>query len=73
MPSSLMVVISKGFGIVIQFVAAIGVSTLVAYFAAQSFGRSSRQSRQAIFSIVLIIGIIVAAVFMQYRVRHLSA
>jgi len=33
-----MAAVSKGFGTIMQFVVLVGISTLVAYFAAQSFG-----------------------------------
>jgi uncharacterized membrane protein YidH (DUF202 family) len=51
------------------FAGLILVSGVVAFFAARKWGRTKR-ARQAIYSVVGFVGIVIAVIVMQYRLRH---
>jgi hypothetical protein len=63
---------SKMASTLIAFAGLIFVSTIVALQAAKRLGGKSRNTRQAIYTIVGVIGIIIAGLFTQYRLRHLA-
>jgi hypothetical protein len=45
------------------------VSGVIAFFAARKWGRTKR-ARQAIYSVVGFVGIVIALLLTQYRLRH---
>jgi hypothetical protein len=63
-------VISRGFATILQFLATIAVWTLLAYLLRKTVG-GRRQTRQAIFSIILVFGIVASLFYMQHGLQHL--
>ena len=53
------------------FTVVILVSGVVAFFAARKWGRTKR-SRQAIYSVVGFVGIVIAAIVTLYRLRQIG-
>jgi hypothetical protein len=72
MPSPAVALFSKMASMLITFAGLIIVATIIAFFAARKWGAGSRRRRQAIYSIVGVIGIVAAGIFTQYRIRHLT-
>jgi hypothetical protein len=53
------------------FAVLILVSGVIAFLAARKWGRTKR-ARQAIYSVVGFIGIVIAVIVLQYRLRHIG-
>ena len=53
------------------FAGVVLVSTVVAFVVARKWGRTKR-TRQALYSVVGFIGILIAVIVLQYRLRHIG-
>lgn len=72
MPSTAVALSSKVAGILITFAGMILVAAIIALFAARKWGGQSRYKRRAIYSIVGVVGIVIAGFITHYRLRQLA-